>query len=83
VTTETPGAYKNPRTPPASVHKELPLPPPDSSPLPLRVRRGETMKSVGESIIELYARRDGDGWDRGWSAEGMDEVGEKGWVEWV
>jgi hypothetical protein len=50
----------------------LPLLPVNSSPVP--VRRGGTMKSVGESIIELYAGRDGDGWERG---------RETGWVEWV
>lgn len=76
VTTESPNAYTQPRTPPAGVHKELPLPPPDSSPvsIPARFQRGGTMKSVGESIIELYAGRDGEGWDRG---------RETGWVEWV
>lgn len=72
VTTESPNAYTQPRTPPASVHKELPLLPVNSSPVP--VRRGGTMKSVGESIIELYAGRDGEGWERG---------RETGWVEWV
>lgn len=80
VTTSTPDAYIYPRTPPAGVHKELPLPPVDASPVPVRLRRGETMKSVGESIIELYARQDGDGWERGWSADG---VGGTQWVEWV
>jgi hypothetical protein len=76
VTTESPNAYTQPRTPPASVHKELPLPPPDSSPvsMPLRWTRTGTMKSVGESIIELYAGQDGEGWERG---------KETGWVEWV
>lgn len=76
VTTESPSAYTQPRTPPAGVHKELPLPPPDSSPvlMPAHFQRGGTMKSVGESIIELYTGRDGDGWDRG---------RETGWVEWV
>jgi len=72
VTTESPNSYTQPRTPPASVHKELPLLPVNSSPVP--VRRGGTMKSVGESIIELYAGRDGEGGERG---------GETGWVEWV
>lgn len=72
LTTESPNAYTQPRTPPESVHKELPLLPVNSSPVP--VRRGGTMKSVGESIIELYAGRDGDGWERG---------RETGWVEWV
>lgn len=76
VTTESPNAYTQPRTPPASVHKELPLPPPNLSPvsMPLRWTRTGTMKSVGESIIELYAGQDGEGWDRG---------RETGWVGWV
>lgn len=72
VATDILNAYTQPRTPPASVHKELPLLPVNSSPVP--VRRGGTMKSVGESIIELYAGRDGEGWERGREA---------GWVEWV
>jgi hypothetical protein len=84
VTTESHSAYTLSRTTPAGAYKELPLPPLDSSPTPVRLRRGETTKSVGESIIELYAgQEDGDGWERGWCADGVDEVGGRGWVEWV
>jgi len=78
-TTEIVDAYTQPRTPPTGVHKELPPPPADSSPVPMRLRRGAKMRSVGESIIELY----GAGWDCGWSAKGMNGVEETGWVEWV
>jgi hypothetical protein len=78
-TTETLEAYTQPRTPPTGVHKELPPPPADSSPVPMRLRRGAKIRSVGESIIELY----GAGWDCGWSAKGMNGVGGTGWVEWV
>ena len=35
------------------------------------------MKSVGESIIELYGREDGEGWEGEGGGDG------KGWVEWV
>jgi hypothetical protein len=79
VSTETPDAYTQPRTPPTGVHKELPLPPLDASPVPAHLRRGAKMRSVGESIIELY----GAGWDCGWSAKGVDKVEGTGWVEWV
>jgi hypothetical protein len=44
------------------------------------IKREETMKSVGGSIIELYA--DGGPEDSsGWEQECCDE--DKGWVEWV
>jgi hypothetical protein len=59
VTTESPDAYTHPRTPQAGVHKELPLLPAD---LGLLLHRDDTVKSVAESIIELYAGGDGDGW---------------------
>jgi hypothetical protein len=79
--------FTQPRTPPAGVNKKLPKTPPlDEDPLLLRsdhtpvIKRGETMKSVGGSIIELYAGR-GHGDDSGWETEGRDE--DKGWVEWV
>jgi hypothetical protein len=86
VTTESPSAYTLSRTPLLVVHKELPPPAPpfDTSPMPARLRRAETTKSVGESIIELYAGPENDdGWERGWCADGVDEVGGRGWVEWV
>jgi len=75
------------RTPPAGVNKRLPKTPPlDSEPLLLPpaympvIKREETMKSVGGSIIELYA--DGGPEDSsGWEQECCDE--DKGWVEWV
>ncbi|KAM0717001.1 hypothetical protein Q7P37_006853 [Cladosporium fusiforme] len=77
LTTEDPYSFTQPRTPPLCLHKKPPKPPlGDTSPPPAyspALRRGETMKSVGESIIELYARREGDGWGR--CADG--------WVEWV
>lgn len=84
--TTNPYPFAHPRTPPAGVNKRLPktplpldsdpllLPPPDFSPV---IRRGETMKSVGESIIELYGREDGEGWEGEGGGDG------KGWVEWV
>ena len=83
--TTNPHPFAHPRTPPVGVNKRLPktplpldydpllLPPPDFSPV---IRRGETVKSVGESIIELYGRE-----DEGWEGEGGGEG--KGWVEWV
>lgn len=84
VATDSPGTYTYPRTPPTGVHKELPLPPLDASPTPVRLRRGETVKSVGNSIIELYAAREGDDWDRGWCEDELEEEkGGRGWVEWV
>jgi hypothetical protein len=73
--------------PPAGVNKRLPKTPPlDSDPLLLPpayspvIKRGETMKSVGGSIIELYAGRGLED-DSEWEAEGRSE--DKGWVEWV
>jgi hypothetical protein len=83
-TTESLGAYMQPRTPPTGVYKELPPPPLGSSVTPVRLRRGETTKSVGESIIELYAgQEDDDGWEQSWCADGVDEVRGRNWVEWV
>jgi hypothetical protein len=73
--------------PPAGVNKRLPKTPPlDSDPLLLPpayspvIKRGETMKSVGGSIIELYAGRGLED-DSEWEVEGRSE--DKGWVEWV
>lgn len=78
LTTEDPSSFTQPRTPPVYLHKKLPKPPSslDTSPPPAyspALRRGETMKSVGESIIELYARKDGEEWGRS----------PDGWVDWV
>jgi hypothetical protein len=80
-------SFTHPRTPPAGVNKKLPKTPPlDSDPLLLQsahnpvIKRGETMKSVGGSIIELYAGR-GQEDDSEWETEGHGE--DKGWVEWV
>lgn len=81
-------SFAYPKTPPAGMNKRLPKTPPlDSDPLLLPVaahspviKRGETMKSVGGSIIELYAGRGrGDGSE--WAREGLSEDG--GWVDWV
>lgn len=75
-TTSPPTTFTNPRTPPLGVHKKLPRPPPsvveESSPPPAyspQLRRGETVKSVGGSIIELYGGGMGGRWDgemEGW-----------------
>lgn len=77
LTTEDLSSFTEPRTPPLGLHKKLPKPPAvDTSPPPAyspALQRGETMKSVGESIIELYARKEGEGWGRC----------EDGWVKWV
>ena len=77
----------HPRTPPAGMNKRLPKTPPlDSDPLLLPpayspvIKRGETMKSVGGSIIELYAGRELED-DSGW--EGQERGEGKGWVDWV
>ena len=79
-------SFARPRTPPAGVNKRLPKPPPlDSDSLsppaysPV-IKRAETMKSVGGSIIELYAGRGRDG-DSEWERE--NHSGQKGWAEWV
>jgi hypothetical protein len=82
-------SFARPRTLPAGVNKKLPKTPPlDSDPLLLPpgyspvIKRGETMKSVGGSIIELYAGRgqeDASEWEM--EREGREE--DKGWVEWV
>jgi hypothetical protein len=87
IPTMEPFSFIHPRTPPAGVNKKLPQTPPlDEDPLLLQsacspvIKRGETMKSVGGSIIELYAGRgQGDGSE--WEREGCGE--DKGWVEWV
>jgi hypothetical protein len=87
----------HPRTPPAGMNKRLPKTPPlDSDPLLLPsayspvIKRGETMKSVGGSIIELYAGRgleDDSGWEEEGRGEGNGSEGKgsegKGWAEWV
>jgi hypothetical protein len=81
-----PTNFTQPKTP-AGVNKRLPKTPPlDSDPLLLPpayspvIKRGETMKSVGGSIIELYAGRGLED-DSEWEGEGRGE--DKGWVEWV
>jgi hypothetical protein len=79
------------------MNKRLPKTPPlDSDPLLLPsayspvIKRGETMKSVGGSIIELYAGRgleDDSGWEEEGRGEGNGSEGKgsegKGWAEWV
>lgn len=81
-----PTNFAHPRTP-AGVNKRLPKTPPLDSDPPLLppayspvIKRGETMKSVGGSIIELYAGRGLED-DSEWEGEGRGE--DKGWVEWV
>jgi hypothetical protein len=81
-----PTNFTQPKTP-AGVNKRLPKTPPlDSDPLLLPpayspvIKRGETMKSVGGSIIELYAGRGLED-DSEWEGEGRGE--DRGWVEWV
>jgi hypothetical protein len=82
-----PTSFAHSRTPPAGVNKRLPRTPPlDSDPVLLPayspvVKRGETMKSVGGSIIELYEGGGREDDDSGWEREGCGE--DKGWVEWV
>lgn len=67
---------KLPKTPPLDSDPPL-LPVAAHSPV---IKRGETMKSVGGSIIELYAGRGrGDGSE--WAREGSGE--DRGWVDWV
>jgi len=82
-----PTSFAHSRTPPAGVNKRLPKTPPlDSDPVLLPayspvIKRGETMKSVGGSIIELYEGGGRDDDDSGWEREGCGD--DKGWAEWV
>lgn len=84
VAARSPKTCTQPQTPPARVHKDLPRLPPDASPVPVHLRRGNTVKSVGDSIIEMYARSDGDGWEHDWWANDSCEKGEARWGDcWV
>lgn len=83
VATKSPETYVQPQTPLTGVHKDLPGLPPDSSSTPVLLRRGNTVKSVGESIIELYETREGEEWESGWRPNELNDTGRASWGVWV